>query len=266
MGERLGFGATAGIYAWGDDQVLKVFRPGMSESAVRHEAEATAVAHSLGLAVPAVGGMLEIDGRLGIVYERLTGPTLLQSLSASPWRMVQYARQLAELQAALHRCPAAGLPPLRPCLREHVERVVSLPESLKSQVLALLDSLPDGDRICHWDFHPDNVMLSERGPVVIDWMGAALGDASADLARTSVILRTSEVTAGRGSRILLRLVVGIFYRQYRRRYLQLAPTPAPLAAAWEVPVAAARLLEQRPKVEDERLKRIVLRGLAGCRR
>ncbi|MHB0876194.1 MAG: hypothetical protein ACYC5O_09135 [Anaerolineae bacterium] len=84
-GERVGFGATANIYAWGDGQVLKLFHAGISEAAIRREAEATAIAHGIGLAVPAVGGVVEVDGRLGIVYERVSGPTLLQSISASPW-------------------------------------------------------------------------------------------------------------------------------------------------------------------------------------
>lgn len=241
--------------------MLKLFRAGISETSVRHEAEATTAAYDLGFAVPAVGGVIEVDGRLGIIYERLQGPTLLQHFAAAPWRLVACARQLAELQVALHRCLAPVLPPLRPQLRRQIERAGGLDEPVKSRVLDRLEGLPDGDRLCRWDFHPDNVILTERGPYVIDWMGAARGDAAADLARTSVLFRTPQVPKGRAGERFGRLAIHLTYWAYRRRYLQLLPTSSALTTDWEVPVAAARLDESRPQPENARLRRLVLAGL-----
>ena len=46
------------------------------------------------------------------------------------------------------------------------------------KLLAWLDTLPDGQRFCHGDYHPGNVILTKAGPIVIDWMtapAAALG-------------------------------------------------------------------------------------------
>ena len=39
-----------------------------------------------------------------------------------------------------------------------------------------------GDRIIHLDLHPLNVLMSRRGPVVIDWSNAAPGDPLTDVA------------------------------------------------------------------------------------
>src|ERR671924_42075 len=52
----------------------------------------------------------------------------------------------------------------------------------------VLEQLPDGDRLCHGDFHPANVLVGKRGPVAIDWHRAARGDPMGDLARSRVIL------------------------------------------------------------------------------
>jgi Ser/Thr protein kinase RdoA (MazF antagonist) len=262
LGERIGFGATANLYPWGEGQVLKLFHSGMLEASVREEAAATAAAHDLGLPVPAMGGVIEVEGRLGIIYERVDGPTLLQVTSKAPWRVGKIATRLAELHADVNARVTDSLPPLRRRLRWQIERAPRLPAPLKDQVLELLDRLGDGDRACHFDFHPDNVIATAHGPIIIDWMNGARGEAAADFARTCLMLGLSAPPAGRGSALLARFGTGIFLRQYRRRYLQLLPTPPERVALWRIPVAAARLLERRPPGENERLVRLVADGLA----
>lgn len=46
----------------------------------------------------------------------------------------------------------------------------------------------------HLDLHPDNVVLTETGPVVIDWRNAQVGEPDLDLAMTSVIVAQAAVS------------------------------------------------------------------------
>jgi aminoglycoside phosphotransferase (APT) family kinase protein len=48
-----------------------------------------------------------------------------------------------------------------------------------------------GTRLVHLDLHPENVILSPRGPVVIDWTNARRAEEALDVAMTWVILATS---------------------------------------------------------------------------
>ena len=50
-----------------------------------------------------------------------------------------------------------------------------------------------GNRLLHVDLHPENVILTKRGPQIIDWEGAAQGPAEADIAMCWVLMRTSEI-------------------------------------------------------------------------
>ena len=82
----IAIGATAEIHAWKDGQVLKLFNQGISRSTIEYEANNTRLVHDTGLPVPAVGEIIEIDGRFGLEYERVEGVTMLQALMKSPWK------------------------------------------------------------------------------------------------------------------------------------------------------------------------------------
>ncbi len=57
----------------------------------------------------------------------------------------------------------------------------------------LRPGLGPGDKVLHLDLHPANVMLTSRGPMVIDWTNARAGPAGADVAMAYLIMGSSEV-------------------------------------------------------------------------
>ena len=121
------------------------------------EAEVMKHARAHGFPVPEVLEVLDD----ALVLERIDGPTMLADLRRLPWRTVPHARTLAELHARLHEIPF------------------------------------EGERLLHLDLHPNNILLSARGAVVIDWTNARAGDPSLDVALTWVIGVTSAGLAGR---------------------------------------------------------------------
>ena len=49
--------------------------------------------------------------------------------------------------------------------------------------------MPGGVALCHGDMHPANILMSARGWIIVDWFDAAIGYATADLARSSLLMR-----------------------------------------------------------------------------
>jgi aminoglycoside phosphotransferase (APT) family kinase protein len=74
----------------------------------------------------------------------------------------------------------------------------------------------EGNRLIHLDLHPENVLLSDRGPVVIDWTNARAGDPPLDVALTWVIGATS---AGLAGRVFTQLFLRYVDRHAARRAL-----------------------------------------------
>ena len=53
-------------------------------------------------------------------------------------------------------------------MRVSITEAAVPPDEWKSKAHTMLNALPDGDFLCHGDFHPDNVMMTSGDPVLID--------------------------------------------------------------------------------------------------
>lgn len=252
-GALLGCGRTAEVYAW-NDKALKLFVDGFPAEWIRAEAEATRVAHQAGLSAPAVGEVIEVDGRIGIVYERVDGVSMLQTFATQPWTFLSAVRRFVEFQVAMHNCAGPELPSQRERLRDAIQGAPRLTVEMKEQVLQALDRLPDGDAICHGDYHPDNIIMSSQGLVVIDWMNATRGNPLADVARTSLMCRVGAAPPGasRAVRWSTRLGQGAFHALYLREYFARQPFDREQLETW-IPVMAAARLSERILEEESRL-------------
>ena len=260
IGAPLAEGRTAEIFAWGDGRVLKLFRSDWGMDVAAHEAEVARAIFAAGAPAPRIEGLAEVDGRAGVIYERLAGPSLLGMLSAHPWRLPVVARTLAEVQAAIHERTMPSLPRLRDVLARRVEAAPSLPPAHRRaalEALAALGAAPVAEALCHGDYHPDNVLFSTRGPLVIDWENAALGDPHADVARTLLLMSAGFTYAGSASGRAARRAAGsALSALYLRRYRRLHPLDPARLAAWELPIAAARLSDGIAAEEDYLLGRV----------
>jgi uncharacterized protein (TIGR02172 family) len=244
LGAPLAHGRTAEVFAWDDDHVVKLFRPGWGMNIARHEAELTRAVSASGAPSPQVGDVVELSGRAGVIYERINGPSLLAELTNHPARLRRIMRTLAETHADLHSRTVATLPRVHQMLAQRITGVVKLSEAQRGAILRALEALPDADTLCHGDFHPDNVLLSSHGPLVIDWENAALGDPLADVARTLMLFRAHFCHVhSLKTRALVRSALHYLSSLYLRRYRQIRSFDMERLRAWELPVTAARLSE-----------------------
>jgi aminoglycoside phosphotransferase (APT) family kinase protein len=265
---KLAEGREAEIFAWDDVTVLRLLRdPDAGVDAERELAALRAVRQSLPL-VPEARGRVEVEGRPGVLMERIAADDLLAVLTRAPWRMSWGMRLLGEVHARLHAIAAPSeLPPLREQIADRLARSPRVPPALAAYALDLLDALPDGESLCHGDFHPGNVLLTPRGPVVIDWGHAARGDAVGDLGRTSLMLRRGSLPPGTPTliRAVAPFAVGAFGAGYRRAYLRVARADPARLRRWEIVRAVDRLVEGIPEEREGLLREIERSRAAGAR-
>lgn len=232
---RVGSGRQAELFLWPQGGVLKLFN--FPEDLTSARGEADIMRRLAGAGIPMAGFLdfVTVERRPGILMERLAGPDHLSLVERKPWAVWYVATSLARLQARLHRAPAPeGLRPLRQSVREEIAASDHVPPEVKALAFADLDRLPDGDAVCHWDFHPANVMEASEGPRIIDWANARQGDRLADVARTLMILKEGALPPGASAFMRALTAVGrrLLAWRYLGAYRRLLPAPPRDLEAW----------------------------------
>jgi aminoglycoside phosphotransferase (APT) family kinase protein len=218
IGPKLAEGRDTEIYAHGPDRVLR--RPRDGRSLVR-EADVMRFVAGCGYPVPAVHDA----GEGYLIMDRVTGETMLGSALRHPERIAGYGRELAQLHSQLHEIVApdwlAGVPGA------------------------------DGDRLLHLDLHPLNVLLSDDGPVVIDWANAVRGDPAYDVADTWVLFATFDAPVDAAQSATLAAA----RTEFLRCFLEASDAEAARAL---IPVAVKHRLTDRntSQAEHERMQRL----------
>ena len=183
--KRIAVGNTAGIFEWKKNRICKLFREGYPREYVQHEFDNAVAVYEAGIRTPRAFEIVCVEGRNGIIYERITGQTLLERMNQTNG---------AELAAWTERFAAMH----KALLSHHSEAVVDYKAYLRlfaagsPELLARIEELADGDCLLHGDFHPGNVMVNEEGQLVlIDMMNICRGPAVYDVARTCFLLEGS---------------------------------------------------------------------------
>jgi len=262
LGPLLGAGRTAEVFGWDATHVLKLYRAEMPrawvESEVRTEAHIAHIVLATGLPAPATGDTLvEIDGRLGIVYTRVDGPSMLDAMAQQPEMAPALAANFGDLHAAMHGCAAPALPTQRAALARAIDYAPALTAHQKQRVHQRLAQLTDGGTLCHGDFHPGNILLTAQGPVIIDWVTACRGNPVADVARTTLLFRIARAPVEDVTRrVAIEQVRQHFYTEYLSAYQLRRPFAPAQLDAWLPVLAAARLGEQIDGEEEPLLEMV----------
>jgi thiamine kinase len=250
---KLGEGRQAELFLW-PGGVVKLFRSASDSDFARLEAATMSAVQATGIPMPHLLGTVMIEQRPGIVMQRLEGSDQLSQLGRQPWTIWSVATNLARLHAHIHGVEAPRcLLPLRASLRHEIENSARVPVDCKQRALAVLDRLPDGDVVCHWDFHPANVIETPSGPRAIDWAIVRRGHWLADVARTSQILRGGSLPPGAPFIVRTLTAVGraVLHWRYLKEYRRLRPFDDSDLRPWFTVSAASRLTHGIAEERDQ---------------
>lgn len=262
-GELLGKGMTADVYKWGQDKVLKLYRGNCSDEWIRHEADIGRKLYDAGVSSPEVYDIVEIEGRKGIVFQRIFGKTVTGIISKEPWLFFHYVEKMAIYQYNIHKHYTDGIP----SQKERFTHTITLSSAVLGdrveKILNYIDSLPMKGNVCHGDFYLSNIIISNGKPVIIDWTSAYRGDPSGDIARTCLIINSPAVLPGMPKIMAAaaKFPKWVVYKAYLNEYLRVSKAEFEDINAWILPVAAARLKDRIPG-EEKWLMSIIDKRLA----
>ncbi|MBW9172786.1 phosphotransferase [Clostridium estertheticum] len=245
-GKLIGEGRTSEVFEWGEDKILKLFRAGLPKAAIKNEYEVSINIYNQLNLTPKVYELIEIDNRSGIVYERINGITMM--------KVKKEAQRLAKLHKSIQKKVNFKLSTYKTRLKDNISNTELLTYDIKTRLCNYIYELKDDNILCHGDFHPDNILITKDGDIIIDWMTATQGNPLTDIARTSIMFKFGVVPNKTfPEKQIINLIRNKFYLEYIKHYLKLTGVKIEQIEQWELPVAAARLTEWLPKDEKTAL-------------
>jgi aminoglycoside phosphotransferase (APT) family kinase protein len=188
VGRLLAIGNVAKVYEYAGG-VVKLYKSPSAKAVAFCEAALHAAAEAAGLPVPRIRGVQQIDERWGLVFDRVEQASFAHRMKEHPHELHRYLDAMVRLQLRIHATRAIQFPSLKPRLAANIAGTALLGEPRRGELLSAFADMPDGDRLCHGDFHPLNILGDTEGPTVIDWADARCGEPAADACRTYVLLR-----------------------------------------------------------------------------
>lgn len=129
-----------------------------------------------------------IDGKWAISMDWINGKTLGQLIDENPDKAEMYIDKLVDIQCEIHAQYMPLLSKLKDKLARQIKSLSQIDEIKKYELLTRLDSMPKHIKLCHNNFSPDCVILNDEGTYVLNWGSARQGNASADVAKTYLLL------------------------------------------------------------------------------
>ena len=169
------------------DRVIKVFENGYSKADILNEALNQARIEETGLNIPKILGVSTENGKWAIISEYIKGKTLAQLMTENPDEFDEYLERFVDIQMEIHSKKA----PLLTKLKDKMNRKISqadIDATTRYDLHTRLEGMPRHNKVCHGDFNPSNIIITDDGtPYIIDWAHATQGNASADVARTYLL-------------------------------------------------------------------------------
>lgn len=170
----------------------KVFDECFPKSDILNEALNQARVEETGLNIPKVEEITKVDGKWAIISTFIEGKTLAQLMAENPEKIDEYLDLFVNIQIEILSKKA----PLLNKLNDKMNRKISetdLDATTRYELHTRLNGMPKHTKVCHGDFNPSNVIISEDGtPYVIDWSHATQGNGAADAARTYLLFRLNK--------------------------------------------------------------------------
>ena len=173
-----------------NDKTIKLFVENYSKADILNEALNQArVEEGTELNVPKLLEVTKIDNRWALVSEHIEGTPLDKLMSEHPEKEGEYLNLFVDIQMKILSNTVTLLNRTKDKFRRKLNDAKNIDDNTKYELLQRLEGMKNHTKLCHGDFNPSNIIIKDNGEAyVIDWAHVTQGNASADAAKTFLIL------------------------------------------------------------------------------
>ena len=185
---KIGEGNTAEIFQLDNTLILKLFKAGYSKESMLHEYHNHQAVSELLDNVPKLYGIVEENGRFGYIMEQIKGTNLAELLLDE-----KTFTEAMEHFVLLHKAWNKEVSQEVISYKDWMKKMINDKENTL-ELIEKINQLPEENTLCHGDFHPYNILVTEENkPVVIDFANVCRGPKEYDVARTYFLMEEAGV-------------------------------------------------------------------------
>lgn len=172
-----------------DGLAIKLFNATHPKAFVLNEALNHArVEQYSGLNLPTLKEVAVVNNRWALVYNFLEGKTMAELMAENPDKLDEYLAKFVDIQLEVLSKNVPLLNRTKDKFRRKLSELKDVADDVKYELMQRLEGMKNHTKLCHGDFNPSNIIITESGEhYIIDWAHVTQGNASADVARTYLL-------------------------------------------------------------------------------
>jgi thiamine kinase-like enzyme len=165
-------------------KVIKVFNDHYKKSQIMNEALNISKVEETELCVPELLAVKKIEDKWSIELSYIKGKSLQRLMQENPNLVDDYLKTFVSLQESVFACKAPILTKMRDKMGQKIDES-PLVATKRMRLRMKLSQFESEMYLCHGDFFPANIILSESDSYyIIDWAHASIGHKAADIANS----------------------------------------------------------------------------------
>lgn len=193
--EVIGRGGSAAVYRIDGDTIIKAYDKNISLKDIERERDFSRKAFVSGIPTAIPYDVVKCGECYGLVYELIGADTLASHIRREPEKFDEYMDKYTGLVKTLHQThmESGALLDIKKLFCDRIHWMGEyLTEEERSQVLGLINLIPDRDTVIHGDLHTKNIMIQNGEAILIDMADIGTGHPIFDLLGIYLVLMKTD--------------------------------------------------------------------------
>jgi len=224
------------------ENTVKLFVENYSKADILNEAlNQSRVEESTDLKISRLREVTKIDNRWALVSDYIEGKSLETLMNENPEKTDEYIELFINIQLEVLSKSVPLLNRMKEKYKRRITDTKLIDDNTRYELLQRLEGMPNHSRLCHGDFNPSNIIITDGGDhFIIDWAHVTQGNASGDAAMTYLLFCKD------GKNDLA--------EKYLTRFSEKSGIEKILIQRW-IPIVAVNQLTKEVKEEEEFLRK-----------
>ena len=169
-----------------NDNTIKLFVENYSKADILNEALNQArVEEGTDLKIPSLKEITKIDNRWALISDYIEGNSLENLMNNNPEKQDEYLEMFINIQLEVLSKHVPLLNRMKEKYRRRITNTELIDDNTRYELLQRLEGMEEHTKLCHGDFNPSNIIITENGEYfILDWAHVTGGNSAGDAATT----------------------------------------------------------------------------------